>query len=502
MSLPLNPRQSRSSSPEGGDRAGMILGVIEKTITDYEDQASHLKREADRQRNLLDIVLRPKLPENVPFQPAATNAQQPEPGFMCQPLPVRNPSGSSEPLCAFTSREEFLKFASVGYCPYCCKATEASEIHLIKRHYLFAIHYTDKDVERFTVPCTCKERIKGRSHWHCPDCGKTIYRKNNFEMHLSKQHGHLLLQQSQDPEAFQAFAPFGEEDGPPEEWLWPGFNGLDQEGGEEEPPAPPRIKEEQEPLWIGLEGGRELTVPPAWPCRTPQEELEKLQVKKEEEERHEWGCEEEEEEEEEAAGGPRHGPHDSMATAGHVKAFHRDLALTSSSSSSFGNTPSEVESGQRDAFATTSSMLPQVDAHLGGGSTGMMELAHAWPQPHDDGSLGSYKDPTGGQREGGGEWLGVKPPRPKRARHGKTNGSHAGFRWRRPGRFSPFQSPRGPHRCKLCGKAFYCVLTLLKHAQTHAQDAGCVCVVCGKHSESKEGLLQHLQTHKENFKTF
>ena len=41
-----------------------ILGVIEKTITDYEDQASHLKREADRQRNLLDIVLRPKLPEN------------------------------------------------------------------------------------------------------------------------------------------------------------------------------------------------------------------------------------------------------------------------------------------------------------------------------------------------------------------------------------------------------------------------------------------------------
>ena len=63
-------------------------------------------------------------------------------------------------------------------------------------------------------------------------------------------------------EAFQAFAPFGEEDGPPEEWLWPGFNSLDQVGGEEEPPAPPRIKEEQEPLWIGLEGGRELTGAP------------------------------------------------------------------------------------------------------------------------------------------------------------------------------------------------------------------------------------------------
>ena len=125
-----------------------------------------------------------------------------------------------------------------------------------------------------------------------------------------------------------------------------------------------------------------------------------------------------------------------------------------------------------------------------------------YPRSTLDCSLGNYKDPMDGQREGGGAWLGLKTLRFKRAKQGKTNGSHAGFRWRRPGRFSPFQSPRGPHRCKLCGKAFYCVLTLLKHAQTHSQDAGCVCVVCGKHSESREGLLQHLQTHKENFKTF
>ncbi|CAL8296350.1 unnamed protein product [Lota lota] len=474
-----------------------ILGVVEKTITDYEDQASQLKRETDRQRNLLDIVLRPKLPENGQFQPAATNTQQPEAGFMCQPFPVRNPSRSREPLCAFTSREEFLKFASVGYCPYCCKATEASEIHLIKRHYLFAIHYTDKDVERFTVPCTCKERIKGRSHWHCPDCGKTIYRKNNFEMHLSKQHGHLLLQQSQDPETFQASATFGEEDGPPEEWLWPEFTNLEEEEEEEEePPALPHIKEEQEPLWIGLEGGREFQVPPEWPCRKPQQELEKLQVKKEEEERSEWCCEEEEEEE----GGPPRGPQNSMATVAHVKAFHQDLALTSSSSN-FGNIQNEVERGD---FATTSSVMAEVDAHLGGESTGMMELAGTWrqQQPHDDCSLGNYKDPMDGQMEGGGAWLGLKTLRSKRAKHGKTNSSHGGFKWRRPGRFSPFQSTRGPHRCKLCGKAFYCVLTLLKHAQTHAQDAGCVCVVCGKHLESRDGLLQHLQTHKENFKTF
>ncbi|KAK0146032.1 Zinc finger protein 440 [Merluccius polli] len=487
--------------------AAEILGVVEKTITDYEDQASYLKRETDRQRNLLDIVLRPKLPENGQFQPPATTTHQPVAGIMCQPFPVREPSQSSEPLCAFTSREEFLKFASVGYCPYCCKATEASEIHLIKRHYFFAIHFTDKGVEKFTVPCTCKERIKGRSHWHCPDCGKTIYRKNNFEMHLSKQHGHLLLQQSQDPETYQASAAFGEEDGPPEEWLWPEFNNLDQEEDEEEPPSLPHIKEEQEPLWIGLEGGREFQVPPEWPCRKPQEELEKLHVKKEEEERNDW-CGEEEEVA--VVGGPPHGPQNSMATVA-----HQDPALTSSSTSSshFGNVQDEVE---RAVYATTSSMMPDVDAHLAGQSTRMMALAGTWQQqqhqqqlhqqqqqPHDDCSLGNYKDPVDGQRERGGAWSGLKTLRSKRAKHhGKTNVSHGGLKCKRPGRFSPFQSARGPHRCKLCGKAFYCVVTLLKHAQTHAQDAPCVCVVCGTHLESREGLLQHLQTHKENFNTF
>ncbi|CAL8294169.1 unnamed protein product [Merluccius merluccius] len=351
--------------------AAEILGVVEKTITDYEDQASYLKRETDRQRNLLDIVLRPKLPEN-------------------------------EPLCAFTSREEFLKFASVGYCPYCCKATEASEIHLIKRHYFFAIHFTDKGVE-----------------------------------------------------TYQASAAFGEEDGPPEEWLWPEFNNLDQEEDEEEPPSLPHIKEEQEPLWIGLEGGREFQVPPEWPCRKPQEELEKLHVKKEEEEQNDW-CGEEEEEEVAVVGGPPHGPQNSMATVA-----HQDPALTSSSSSShFGNVQDEVE---RAVYATTSSMMPDVDAHLAGQSTRMMALAGTWQQqqhqqqlhqqqqqPHDDCSLGNYKDPVDGQRERGGAWSGLKTLRSKRAKHhGKTNVSHSGFKCKRPGRFSPFQSARGPHRCSL-----------------------------------------------------
>lgn len=42
-----------------------IVGAIEKTITEYEEQASRLKEENDRHRSLLDIILRAKLPQPV-----------------------------------------------------------------------------------------------------------------------------------------------------------------------------------------------------------------------------------------------------------------------------------------------------------------------------------------------------------------------------------------------------------------------------------------------------
>lgn len=40
-----------------------IVGVIEKTLSDYEAQASRLKEENDRHRCLLDIIVKAKLPE-------------------------------------------------------------------------------------------------------------------------------------------------------------------------------------------------------------------------------------------------------------------------------------------------------------------------------------------------------------------------------------------------------------------------------------------------------
>lgn len=40
-----------------------ILGAIEKTINNYEEQTTRLKEENDRQRALLDNVLKAKIPQ-------------------------------------------------------------------------------------------------------------------------------------------------------------------------------------------------------------------------------------------------------------------------------------------------------------------------------------------------------------------------------------------------------------------------------------------------------
>lgn len=41
--------------------ASEIVGAIEKTITDYEEQASRLREDNDRHRSLLDIILKSKI---------------------------------------------------------------------------------------------------------------------------------------------------------------------------------------------------------------------------------------------------------------------------------------------------------------------------------------------------------------------------------------------------------------------------------------------------------
>ncbi|KAM9529652.1 uncharacterized protein ACWYII_041733 [Salvelinus alpinus] len=49
--------------------------------------------------------------------------------------------------------------------------------------------------------------------------------------------------------------------------------------------------------------------------------------------------------------------------------------------------------------------------------------------------------------------------------------------------------------CKVCGKYFHYMGSLIKHVQTHTKDKETLCGVCGKHMESTEGMKEHLQTH-------
>ncbi|XP_034456560.1 uncharacterized protein LOC117770875 isoform X3 [Hippoglossus hippoglossus] len=107
---------------------------------------------------------------------------------------------SADTQCLFTSHANFFKLATNDNCPLCLKSVQATEKHLMKRHYRFAVHFIEGGTEKFVVPCFCTEKAQGRSHWHCPCCIKIIHRKSNFEAHLSKQHADAIyiLQQSQD----------------------------------------------------------------------------------------------------------------------------------------------------------------------------------------------------------------------------------------------------------------------------------------------------------------
>uniref|UniRef100_A0A4W5QXX2 C2H2-type domain-containing protein n=1 Tax=Hucho hucho TaxID=62062 RepID=A0A4W5QXX2_9TELE len=49
--------------------------------------------------------------------------------------------------------------------------------------------------------------------------------------------------------------------------------------------------------------------------------------------------------------------------------------------------------------------------------------------------------------------------------------------------------------CKVCGKQFDSMASLLNHVQTHTQDKEHLCGVCGKFCQSTESMVEHLQTH-------
>uniref|UniRef100_A0A1A7WNI1 Zinc finger protein 646 n=1 Tax=Iconisemion striatum TaxID=60296 RepID=A0A1A7WNI1_9TELE len=107
---------------------------------------------------------------------------------------------SSTEARSFVTREHFLKSVSTKNCPFCFRKVAATTKHLTQKHYAAAVRFIEDGTVKFVVPCMCKDVPQHRSHYHCPICVRTISRRSNFEVHLTKQHACSILQLSSGAE--------------------------------------------------------------------------------------------------------------------------------------------------------------------------------------------------------------------------------------------------------------------------------------------------------------
>ncbi|CAB1323038.1 unnamed protein product [Coregonus sp. 'balchen'] len=99
----------------------------------------------------------------------------------------------------------------------------------------------------------------------------------------------------------------------------------------------------------------------------------------------------------------------------------------------------------------------------------------------------------------GGPPSGFKPVKSKTRWTVKRQSSHINTKGRKSTESSNLKSPRqrdnAPCRCKVCGKSFQYMGSLMKHVQTHTNEKEHICGVCGKCFESTESMKHHIQTH-------
>ncbi|XP_041704555.1 zinc finger protein 568 [Coregonus clupeaformis] len=100
--------------------------------------------------------------------------------------------------------------------------------------------------------------------------------------------------------------------------------------------------------------------------------------------------------------------------------------------------------------------------------------------------------------ETGGLQSGFKPVISKRTKMVKGQRSHINTKGRESTQLSLLKSPSRSNYtrccCKVCGKSFLQMGSLVKHVQTHKKDEG-ICGVCGKCFQSTESMKDHFQTH-------
>ncbi|KAM6904273.1 uncharacterized protein PEZ65_018948 [Lycodopsis pacificus] len=446
--------------------ASEIFGALEKTITDYEVKVTRLKEDNERNRSLLDIILKTKSRQKEAAIPnkstgaaaaaaaaaagaaggaaaAAAGANAAAGGAAAShsspSRKARDPNrNSSDSPCSFISRTDFLKFAASDDCRYCLKRIQATETHLTRKHYLFAVHFTEGGTDKFVVPCTCTDLIQGRSHWHCPYCTKIIYRKCNFEVHISKQHGFAIVQQSQDSEIDQPSVSAIEKEAllSPEPWSQQELGSLDQE--DQQTSLLLHVKEEEE-----QEICRQVSHP-EWQNST------QLQIKGDQIPKGNSQVSVE-----------QHLAQDSEFSIVCAGSYIQDLSEMNC-----------VESSEGHVLPNSSNqpLETRPDSGVGGLCQPAGESQHTTPRLK---ALGIKKKVC----------VKRKNTLPTVGLNIKTSTQ------------SVSQNPSGPHCCKACGKSFYYMYTLRTHVLTHAGDKIHTCGICGKHLESVESFVQHIQSH-------
>ncbi|XP_061597882.1 zinc finger protein 433-like [Cololabis saira] len=429
-----------------------ILGAFAQTITDYEQQQSRLAEENRRHRSLLDVILHTKLPSTA----GDTTTKSPvSAASAVESLPIDSKFKSKTGEAAITSftglqnvfvaREDFLKYTAKGNCPFCLKGVPASEKHLMQRHYFYAVHFIQDGTRKFAIPCLCKDKIAKRSHWHCPCCKKILYRKCNFETHLSKQHAYVVLQKKQDSETHQPIVSVLEEELQlfPEPWCQQ-ISRLD--GQEQQTSLLIRVKEEAKQV-RGQEGQQAQQAP----IRNNNNQLGEQSLE----------------------------PNNAQDSAYNM--FCAGTCIQKQSEISI----MENREGRPHLISSTP-------------NTGIKsDLARETEHTTGNGALaekGSCSKSKTTQIIG----LNLNQPSPKIKKCVKRSLPPVSLNIKKATHTSA--GPAGSYCCKACGKSFHYMYTLRTHVHTHARDKICICGICGKHLGFRVRLVQHLQNHTKRNK--
>lgn len=181
----------------------------------------------------------------------------------------------------------------------------------------------------------------------------------------------------------------------------------------------------------------------------------------------------------------------SIFTIACVESLNQGSALSSSPC----NQTQSVDGGAGDPLPGSSAepMETQPDGKGSGASTPASDRYLPSPDCSVGESGARYRDEV--WMGSTGPQAGLKTTKSRKTKTVERHLSHFSIKGKKFVQHSASSNPTDPSCCKVCGKSFHYMYTLLNHAKTHTGDTSRLCGVCGKQLESKESVVQHLKSH-------